>query len=397
MSWTKLNKQISAHSLMALDAQTCRDYGVKLGNNFPFHKVKFTCQALAMLAQLNDYDQQMVVRDIEQICAHPNAKNALKHSRNPFKRLWRTKYPFRNYHYLIRYDLQENTINIADILFDEQLKGAKNTFSAERTMLYHVDRQTSATYNKAKKTKAIEELEGAWSDAPQPTTQVNTAHAAVNGMKNELTKATWLMGTHLDTAYKGDGIKAYTLFHNPTDNIGLDAVECAFDNRQGQTSHNAQHLAAVLAQNNQQGKQVKWVAHSQGAIIFCSALEHYRIKYGKPLTTQQLAIHGSGANLDRLKRVAHNAGMTINNIRNNPYDFVPNLMGGNDLSASSLARSFKFMGLALAKDGVGTSPHTLPFLGLKTYATQLQFSGNIEKSTIVRKFIKTLPKGDSRL
>lgn len=74
MSWTKLNKSIDANSLMALDAHSCRDYGVKLAQNFPFQKVKFTCQALAMLAQLNDYDQQMVAKDIEHICAHPNAK-----------------------------------------------------------------------------------------------------------------------------------------------------------------------------------------------------------------------------------------------------------------------------------------------------------------------------------
>lgn len=394
MSWTKLNKSITPHSLMALDALTCRDYGVKLAHNFPFHKVKFTCQALAMLAQLNDYDQHMVVRDIEQICAHPNAKNSLKHSRNPLRRLWRTKYPFRNYHFLIKYDLQANTINIADILFDKQLRGRKTTFSAERTMLYKVTRETLATYDKAKDKEGIEELQGAWTNTPTATTQVNTAHAAVNGMQNDVVKAAWLMGTHLDTAYQSDGIKAYTLFHNPTDNMALDAAECVFDKRQGNKSHNAQHLAAVLAQNNQQGKKVKWVAHSQGAIIFCAALEHYRIKYGNALTTQQLAIHGSGANLDRLKRMAHSAGLTINNIRNNPFDLVPNIT--NNISSSSLARSVKFMGLTFG-DEVGASPHTLPFLGLETYADQLQLLGNISKATTVRKFIKTLPKGDSRI
>lgn len=394
MSWTKLNKNITPHSLMALDALTCRDYGVKLAQNFPFQKVKFTCQALAMLAQLNDYDQHMVVKDIEHICAHPNANNSLKHSRNPLRRLWRTKYPFRNYHYLLEYTQKNNQINIEDILFDKQLQGAKSTFAAERTMLYEVTRKTLATYDKAKDKEGIRELQGAWTNEPQATIQVNTAHAAVNGMKNDVIKAAWLMGTHLDTAYQGDGIKAYTLFHNPTDNMALDAVECVFDKRQGSKSHNAQHLAAVLAQNNQQGKKVKWVAHSQGAIIFCAALEHYRIKYGKPLTTQQLAIHGSGANLDRLKRMAHSAGLTINNIRNNPFDLVPNIT--NDISSSSLARSVKFMGLTFGNE-VGASPHTLPFLGLETYAEQLQLLGNIEKSTIVRKFINTLPKNDARL
>lgn len=394
MSWTKLNKHITPHSLMALGAHSCRDYGVKLGNDFPFHKVKFTCQALAMMAQLNDFDQQMVEKEIKLICAHPNAKNSLKHSRNPLRRLWRTQYPFRNYHYLVEFSLKDNQINIEDVLFDEQLKGSKVNYSAERTMLYQVDRLTSATYDKAKDKDGIEELQGAWNRTPIPTAKVNTSHAAVNGMNNELDKAAWLMGTHLDTAYKSDGIKAYTLFHNPTDNGKLDLVECIFDKRQGTKSHNAQHLAAVLAQNNQQGKQVKWLVHSQGAIIFCAALEHYRIYYGKPLTTQQVAVHGSGANIDRLKRIAHNTGVTINNIRNNPFDLVPNVAGRNDLSSSSLVRSIKFMGLVFGKKSdPGNSPHTLPFLGLETYANQLQLFGDITKATAVRKFMNTLPKG----
>jgi hypothetical protein len=241
----------------------------------------------------------------------------------------------------------------------------------------------------------INKLKSAWGD-PEPTTHVNTLHAAVNGMNNDLLKASWLMGTHLDAAYQGDGIKAYTLFHNPTDKNFLDLAESAFDKRAGQKSHNAQHLAAVLAQNQQQGKKVKWVAHSQGALIFCAALEHYCLHYSGRLTTQQLAIHGSGANLDRLKRTAEKAGMTVNAIRNNPFDLVPNIAGGNDLSSSSLARSFKFSGLVKGDD-VGASPHTLPFLGLNMYATQLRLAGNKEKALIVTKFINTLPKGDNRI
>lgn len=104
------------------------------------------------------------------------------------------------------------------------------------------------------------------------------------------------------------------------------------------------------------------MVHSQGAIIFCAALEHYRINYGKPLTTQQVAVHGSGANIDRLKRIAHNIGVTINNIRNNPFDLVPNVAGRNDLSSSSLVRSIKFMGLVFGKKSdPGNSPPPYPF------------------------------------
>ncbi len=40
MSWQKLKTNISAHSLMALDAQTCRDYGVKVDRSFPFYRGK---------------------------------------------------------------------------------------------------------------------------------------------------------------------------------------------------------------------------------------------------------------------------------------------------------------------------------------------------------------------
>lgn len=349
-----------------------------------------------MLSQLNDYDLKMVCADIIQICANPNAQNSIKHSRNPLRRLWRTKYPFRNYHFLIEYSLKNNFINLEDILFDKQLKGAKSNFAAERTMLYEVERRSNHTYNKAMKRKEIEQIQGAWDPVPTPTTQVNTQHAAVNGMQNELTKATWLMGTHLDKAYEGDGIKAYTLFHNPTDYAKLDLIECAFDKRSGTKSHNAQHLAAVLAQNSQQSKQVKWLAHSQGAIIFCAALEHYRIYYGKPLTGQQLAVHGSGSNIERLKRIAHSTGLKVIAVRNNPYDLVPNLAGRNDLSSSSLVRSMKFKGL-VTDGSVGESPHTLPFLGLVTYAAQLEMLGNNEKADIVKKFIKTLPATDKRL
>lgn len=263
-------------------------------------------------------------------------------------------------------------------------------------MLYEVKRLSYHTYNKAMNIEEINKLEDAWGRAPIATTQINTQHAAVNGMQNDLLKATWLMGTHLDRAYEGDGIKAYTLFHNPTDRAKLDLVECAFDKRLGTKSHNAQHLAAVLAQNNQQGKQVKWLAHSQGAIIFCAALEHYRIHYGKPLTGQQLAVHGSGSNIERLKRIAHSTGLKVIAVRNNPYDLVPNLAGRNDLSSSSLVRSMKFKGLVTGDDA-GASPHTLPFLGLVTYADQLQMLGYNDKADIVRNFIKTLPPTDARL
>ncbi|SBS27470.1 hypothetical protein MSP8887_00655 [Marinomonas spartinae] len=397
MSWEKLSGEITADSIIPLDVKTCREYDVTLPSIFPFSRVKFTCQALAMLSRLNSYDMDMVVKDILKIYSNPYAPSVTKHSRNPLRRIWRNKYPFRSYHYLIQFEVVNGLIVIYDIFFDKQLHGAKDNFSAERSMLYEVKRKTSVGYDKALNKDDIRALENAWSRAPEPVSEIKTIHAAVNGMQNNLEKATWLMGTHADAAYHDDKIQAYTLFHNPSDGGKLDFIECIFDKTLGRKSHNAKHLASVLEQNQRQRKHVKWVAHSQGAIIFSTALQIYNKKNNQtPLTTQELAIHGSGAQVERLKSFARQAGLKINSVRNNPFDLVPNIAGQNNLSVSSLARSLKFKDLV--KDGgPGASPHTLPFLGLETYAEPLRMLGYRDEAKTVNRFLRTLPKGDPRV
>jgi hypothetical protein len=276
-------------------------------------------------------------------------------------------------------------VHITDIYFDQQLYGKKDRHTDERTMLYQVERiGTGAKYDGAKTEEEITELTTEWGRT-KPTTQVNTAHAAVNGMLNEFTKAQWLMGTHLDSAYQSDSIKAYTLFHNPSDKAVRDLYECAFDKSQSNTSHNAQHLAAVLKQNQQLGKKVKWVAHSQGAIIFLSALRYYRVHYQGLLTGQELAIHGSGANVTDLQQTAKLVGLKTHQPLNNPFDAVPILAGKNDLTKSSFARSLKFASALLGSPGA--SPHTLPFLGVKTYHQQLVMLGDHKRAADVKKYI----------
>ena len=254
-------------------------------------------------------------------------------------------------------------------------------------MLYHVGRDANQRYDNAKDLDGIRGLE---LSAPnfKPTHQINTIHAAVNGMQNNLEKAAWLMGVHAQAAYSSDTISAYTLFHNPADGGLLDFNECIFDKLSRTKSHNAQHLAAVLAQVQQQGKAVKWVVHSQGAIIFQAALIHYRAHYTGSLHLQQLAIHGSGANVKRLTSLATILGIKIHTVSNNPFDLVPNVCGSNDLSPSSLCRSLKFRGLVFGSDSSpGVSPHTLPYLGIETYKQQLEMFGNYKKAATVQRYI----------
>lgn len=384
MSWVHTGKT-TAFDYSGLDHQLALDHGIKLPAQYN-RKMQLTRQALLMLASLNDYDQAQVLKEIDYVTRYPSSSHSLRHSRNPFRRIYRTRYPFQSYHYLIEYKTTPSgEVVVDDILFDKRMVGKKPHSSAERTMLYEVKRLSTDSYDGPKSRREIDVLQSSW-ETQRAVSSITTEHAAVNGMQNDLTKAAWLMGTHTQAAYPSDGVDAYTLFHNPSDNIVLDGIECAFDKRKGTKSHNAQHLAAILAQRQQQGKATKWVVHSQGTIIFCAALEHYRVHYRTPLTRQQLKVHGSGANLQRLTNVARSLGVTVHEPRNNPYDLVPNLGGANDVSPSGLVRSIQFCGLVFGDD-VGASPHTLPYLGLETYKVQLRMLGHHRKADWVQKYI----------
>jgi len=100
----------------------------------------------------------------------------------------------------------------------------------------------------------------------------------------------------------------------------------------------------------------------------------------------QLAIHGSGANVEKLTTVAKSLGLKITAIRNNPFDMVPNVFGRNDLSPGSLGRSLKFQKFITGND-IGASPHTLPYLGIETYQSQLQELGHHKAAKVVKKYI----------
>lgn len=387
MSWRHAGK-VQAYNYTGLDKNLAQEHGIRLPSHYMNNKWQLTHQALVMLTSLNDYDQQQVMKEIDYVTRYPGTTCSTRHSLNPSRRIYRSRYPFRTYHYLVEYKTTgSGQVIIDDIYFDRSLYGAKQSCSAERTMLYSVRRNNQSSYDGPKDRNSLKALEGAW-QIEEPVSRVNTVHAAVNGMQNNAEKAAWLMGAHAQAAYSADGIRGYTLFHNPSDGWKLDFAECVFDKLSRTKSHNAQHLAAVLAQAQQSGKAIKWVAHSQGAIIFNAALVHYRASYGGRLGSQQLAIHGSGANVTKLTQLATVLGMKVVAVNNNPFDMVPNLAGGNDLSPSSLCRSIQFCGLVFGKDSEpGVSPHTLPYLGIETYKEQLRMFGQHKKAAQVQRYI----------
>ncbi|GAA3928651.1 hypothetical protein [Litoribacillus peritrichatus] len=351
--------------------------------------IQISHQALLMLASLNYYDQQQVLKEIHFVVKNPHTACDPSSKPSLRKRLYRTQYPFEHYHYLIEYKINSNNqVVINDIYFDRSLVRANDgNHSNERTALWSVSRApgTNSVYDGAISKEKLGVLQREWR-LGNAVSQIHTEHAAVNGMLNELNKAAWLMGVHSQVAYPDDDIKSYTLFHNPTDQTMIDLIESGFDKRRGKKSHNAQHLAAVLKQRQMQGKPTKWLVHSQGAIIFCAALEHYSSHYTGLLTNQEITIHGSGAYMPRINSIAHALGMKIHKEKNNPFDAVPNIAGSNDLSGSSLKRSLRFFGLIIGDEPLA-SPHTLPYLGVETYKTQLQMLGYDKKAAQVQQYI----------
>ena len=380
MTWKHIGTK-SAFKHVVLDYEQAKNLkieGFKLGDP----DILITHQALSMLRVQCGYDQRMVLKEIKLIMRNPNNPSSLKHSRNFLKRLYRTKTPFRNYHYLIEYITGSGVI-IEEILFDERLSVPSSPFSRERTMMYNVTQDGNSVYDGPKNKEQILELQNEW-QLPKATPYAQTQHITVNGMLNNLTKAGWLMGVHTQVAYPDDQVKKYTLFHNPSDGSVLDLVECIFDSTMGRKSHNSKHLASVIKQ--QANKPTKWTVHSQGAIIFLAALGQYkRISTGQ-LNNHQLVIHGSGANVAKMKKVAQSLGMQVAGVRNNPFDAVAN-SAGEPFSVSGLKRSLQFCGLVLGKSE-GASPHTLPYLGIETYRTQLQLLGKLKKEKQVASYIR---------
>ena len=372
----------------------------KIGASYPCFKsptFRFTHQSLTLLAQLCDFDTRQVLQEIASLASNPCPPEAIVDPCNGFRRLWRCKYPFRNYHYLIEFSRTgDNGILIEEVLFDRNRTGGKMADGLQRSLLYHVRDNGGPRYRDVNKTIETEKLLQAW-DRSSPTTQIRTRHAAVNGMQNNLAKAQWLMGAHLDVAYPEAKLTEYTLFHNPTDGIALsDIAECLWDKIAPlpfMASCQVRHLADLLWQCQTQGQQTDWVVHSQGAIIFKAAVRHHlSVRAGARLDRHTVAFHAGGSVVASTRPFFEKAGIKIGLERINPYDVVPNLGGRNDSSDSGLNRCLSLIRKVFSDNGgnPSVSPHTLPYLGVCTYYLQLKDAGFHREAGVVYDYMGSL-------
>lgn len=203
---------------------------------------------------------------------------------------------------------------------------------------------------------------------------ISTSYAAVNGMLNNLNKATWLMGAHLDFEFGKNEMKEYTLFHNPSESGGSDFWESVQD-KLGFTTDVTRQFSKVLQDSQKKGKEIKWVAHSQGGAIFAEGVRYFlngnsswavtggfngifKDKEKIDLSNHKVAFHGNANNNLRSSFLFERAGIEVISIRANDYDLVPNIAGLNTLNPK------KFIGSAIYWNhvffgSVQQSPHTL--------------------------------------
>lgn len=203
--------------------------------------------------------------------------------------------------------------------------------------------------------------------------QISTAYAAVNGQSNNLTKATWLMGAHLEYEFKN--LQEYTLFHNPSVG-GIGDTWESFRDKMGITTTVTRHFAKVLADTQAQDNKTRWIAHSQGGVIFAEAVRYLlngssswmfnrgRLnglrapEKGKLLDKHSIAFHGSANNNLRSKPLFSRAGVTVLAIRSNDYDLVPNIIGMNTLNPRKILGAVLYSNHVMS-GSVLQSPHTL--------------------------------------
>lgn len=203
--------------------------------------------------------------------------------------------------------------------------------------------------------------------------KVSTAYAAVNGQSNNLTKATWLMGQHLEFQYKN--LNEYTLFHNPSIGGVGDTWESLRD-KMGVTTPVTKKFAKLLAETQANNNATKWIAHSQGGVIFAEgvryllngssswALNNFQLNgmrnaaKGKLLDKHSIAFHGNANNNARSKLLMDRAGITVIPGQATDYDFVRNIIGMNTLNPRKLLGSIVYSN-HVTGGSINQSPHTL--------------------------------------
>lgn len=324
----------------------------------------------------SNYDRRQVIIRLNSLSARPRPLDAL------VKKGATDHYVVPAGEYEIEYRVHSGQLHIYQIGLNPNT--AKRRARQEKPGLYHVK------YEPGKQ---------AWQSTRVPASEIKTRHAAVNGMNNDLAKAIWLMGDHLSKQYNNDNVQEYTLYHNPSAGGGRDFLECLTD-KLGMTSNVAEGLSKVLVKSQSQEQSIKWVAHSQGGIIFTEAVRYYLNgmssvgaagRFGKNkdgLDKHSVCFHAGGNNIKRSEMLCKRAGITMYPPRYNPYDIVPQLAGGNAMTQLDFVGAIGSVIYANHVFGGSSnqSPHTTAHVGLTEWYNEMLYSPGKGLGPIQKRF-----------
>lgn len=234
--------------------------------------------------------------------------------------------------------------------------------------------------------KVRKNAQGVW-EAKGKVEKVTTTYAAVNGQSNNLAKATWLMGAHLEWEYGKGAIGEYTLFHNPSIGGPGDTWESIRD-KFGITTDITRQFSQLLQDTQKAENKTRWVAHSQGGLIFSEAVRYhlngnsswaitggfngiFRDDKGESLNMHSVAFHGNANNNLRSSVLFERAGVKVISTRANDYDMVNNIIGMNTVNPWRILGSLVYSNHVM--DGsVQQSPHTLMYNGFNAWDEQME-------------------------
>lgn len=260
-----------------------------------------------------------------------------------------------------------------------------------QVLVYNIEPKNTLqlTRDRSEKTavyKIRKNANGVWQSDGE-VNSVSTKYAAVNGQSNNLTKATWLMGAHLDFEFGKNTVTEYTLFHNPSVGGPGDTWESVRD-KMGITTEVTKKFSQLLQSTQKAGNETKWVAHSQGGIIFSEAVRYHlngnsswalaggfngilRKDKGESLNMHSVAFHGNANNNFRSRALFNRAGVEVLATRANDYDMVNNIIGLNT------ANPWRVIGSVVYANHVFSgspqqSPHTLMHKGFDAWDQQME-------------------------
>jgi len=141
---------------------------------------------------------------------------------------------------------------------------------------------------------------------------------------------------------------------------------------------------------HENGNSVKWLAHSQGGLIFTEAARYHWENNHTELSNNSVQFNAGANNEAISKGILKNVKIDILGFNNHPFDPVPNIIGGNAKDwVSKLGSTIGF--LFIFTDNPNKSPHTLPYTDNSSVVNNVYDVKN-KSALVVQSIVNSLPK-----